>query len=250
MGIFPDPCSYPIVNGYRLRIDKKNLFSIFDTFVCFCDLQKQSAPTLWNRLKKYNPELDLLWEKHQFAGMGQRETPAANIENMFVILLTYKGEATAKEFYSWAEEHFSKVKEKGVEYCKYESKNSLTNTRSSLEGAHEIKFNTMDLFVQFADLLVNRRLINILANHGIIEQWQYENCFLIVKKNILLNTKENEKKITVTNNLKISLLEYIAIVASEVKAIDIIEKEKVDNYQRCYDIFDRISKKLKKAIDI
>ena len=250
MSIFPYSCSYPIVNGFELRIDEKNLFSIFDALVCFCHVQKQSAATLWNRLKKYNPELDSLWEKYQFAGKGQRDTPTASIENMFTILLAYKGEETAKEFHLWAEEHFRKVKEKGLEYWKYESYNLPTRIRSNLEKNHEIKFNTMDLFKQFADLLVNRRLIRTLANHGIVDQWQYDNCFLIVKKNILSNTNKNGNEITVTGNFKISLLEYMAIIASELKAINTIEKEKVDNYYRCYDIFDSISKKLKKALDI
>ena len=250
VSIFPDSCSYPIVNGYELRVDKKNLFSIFDTFVCFCQVQRQSAPSLWNRLKKYNPELDSLWEKYQFAGKGQRDTPTADIENMFIILAVYKGKETAEEFRLWAEEHFTKMKEKGLEYWKYESQNFPTRIRSNLEENNEIKFNTMDLFAQFADLLVNRRLIRTLANHGIIDQWQYDNCFLIVKKNILSNTNKNGNEIIVTGNFKISLLEYMAIIGSELKAIDIIEKEKVDNYYRCYDIFDSVSKKLKKSLDI
>lgn len=249
MGKKTQSCSYPIANGNELRIDEKNLFSIIDTFVCFCHVQKQSALPLWNRLKRNNPELDLLWEMYQFAGKGQRDTPTATRENMVKILITYKDEETAKEFHSWAEEHFEKVKEKGLDYCKYEAHNAA-KLSINLENDHEIKFSTMELFKQFADLLVSRGLIKTLANHGITDQWQYDNCFLIVKKNILSNTDKSEKEITVSSNFKISLIQYITIIASELKAVDTIKKENVDNYYRCYDIFDSVSKKLKKIIDI
>lgn len=76
-------------------------FSVYDVLVAFGVCDKPNCQKVFKRINDGNPEVNPLWINLKFPGKGQRETPVANEEAMYQILMLCPGKRGA-EFRAWA----------------------------------------------------------------------------------------------------------------------------------------------------
>ena len=89
-------------DGTAIRVTEDGLFSVFDVLVAFgvAD-KKQNAQVVHNRIVASNSEVSTFCSNFKFPGRGQRETPVANEEGIYQILMLCPGKRGA-EFRGWA----------------------------------------------------------------------------------------------------------------------------------------------------
>lgn len=88
--------------GSAIRVTEDGKFSVYDVLVAFGVADKLSnSKNVLDRLAGSHPEVTTLCSNFKFPGRGQRETPVADEEGIYQILMLCPGKR-GEEFRAWA----------------------------------------------------------------------------------------------------------------------------------------------------
>jgi hypothetical protein len=87
--------------GNNIRVTEDGRFSVFDILVAFGVCSHKDCGQVFKRMINRYSEVLTFFEKFKFPGRGQRDTPVANEEGIYQILMLCPGKRGA-EFRGWA----------------------------------------------------------------------------------------------------------------------------------------------------
>ena len=236
--------------GEAIRLNEKGQFSVFDVLVSFgvAD-KKQNAQVVYNRIVASNSEVSTFCSNFKFPGRGQRDTPVADEEGVYQILMLCPGKRGA-EFRSWAAKI---VRERREE----ESNPELAYTRGRQRAVNVWRKQGKtdeDIALQLKGIEARCHLTDTLKSHGVKEGWQYgaitNEIYLELFGQKASELKES-RGLAKSDRLKdhLSRVESAANFFTEVLASEDIKAKDLNGFSSCRDATKSAAHKVKSILN-
>ena len=228
--------------GNGIRVTEDGRFSVFDVLVAFGVADKKSnAKNTLERISSKYSEVTAFCSNFKFPGRGQRETPVANEEGIYQILMLCPGKRGA-EFRSWAAKI---VRERREEESNPELAYSRGRDRAIRAWKKQGKTDA-EISNQLKSIDTRNEYTDILKDHGVILSWQYAAITNIPYEALTgCNAKQLKAQMGIAKNqrLKDHLPNDVLIgqMAIETRSGDVIKRDDVQGFKECRDTTKRIA---------
>lgn len=237
-------------DGTTIRVTEDGRFSVFDVLVAFgvAD-KKQNAQVVHNRVVASNPEVSTFCSNFKFPGRGQRETPVANEEGIYQILMLCPGKRGA-EFRGWAAKI---VRERREEESNPELAYSRGRQRAIATWKKQGKTDK-EIQTRLRGIEVRYQFTDTLKEHGVVQPWQYAIITNAIYKEIFGQTaaemKESlglSKRDALRDNL--SLSQMAANLLAEALSTEDIESNDRQGFQECHKATQDAASRVKRVFE-
>ena len=235
--------------GEAIRVNEKGHFSVFDVLVGFNVTDKSHCQSTLKRICDKYPEVNANLVNFKFPGRGQRDTPVADEEGIYQILMLCPGKRGA-EFRSWAAKI---VRERREE----ESNPELAYSRGRQRAVNVWKKqgkSDKEIADQLKGIEARCHFTDTLKAHGVREGWQYGSITNEIYLE-LFGQKATELKesrgLAKSDRLKdhFSRVEGAANFFAEVLASEDIEVNNLSGFSSCRDATKSAAKKVKSILN-
>ena len=222
-------------DGTTIRVTEDGRFSVFDVLVAFkCYPNTDTARITFKRLRGQYSEVSTICSDFKFPGRGQRETPVANEEGIYQILMLCPGKRGA-EFRGWAAKI---VRERREEESNPELAYSRGRQRAIATWKKQGKTDK-EIQTRLRGIEVRYQFTDTLKEHGVVQPWQYAIITNAIYKEIFGQTaaemKESlglSKRDALRDNL--SLSQMAANLLAEALSTEDIESNDRQGFQECH----------------
>lgn len=222
-------------NGFAIRATKNGKFSVYDVLVAFGICGKAHARQTLKRIQEKHPEVNTFCENFKFPGRGQRETPVADEEGIYQILMLCPGQRGV-EFRAWTAKV---VRERREEESNPELAYFRGRQRAIKTWRKQGKSNR-EIQEQLKAIESRHYFTDTLKAHGCTKSFHYANCTNEIYQSVLGSTAKElkaERGIAKSGRLrdKMKMSEIMAIGLAEALASEKMEEENANGYQDCKD---------------
>lgn len=223
----------------EIRATTDGRFSVFDVLVAFgCYPNKDTARITFNRISEANPEVRAFCSDIKFPGRGQRETPVADKEGIYQILMLCPGKRGA-EFRKWAAGILADP-EKAADHAIAQWKK---------EGRSDSWIDK-----RIDGKLKRYKFTNTLQQHNVSKPHEYAQCTDSIYQPVLGSKAKDlreERGIQKSQPLRDSMsdVELMAVGLAEAIAAEKMEKEKADGFKQCRDICHDAGNRVSRVFD-
>lgn len=235
--------------GANIRTTSDKRFSVYDVLVAFGAAKDPKNTTeVWKRICSHYPEVLTFCENFKFAGRGQRETPVADEEGIYQILMLCGGQK-GHEFRSWASKI---VRERREE----ESNPELAYTRGRERAIKIWKKqgkSDKEIAAQIKTIEMRCLLTDTLQSHGVSTSMEYALVTNAIYQSLFDGTAKDLKQqrgLAPKDRLRdsFSMVETMATGLAEALAAEDIEKNNHQGFISCRDASQKAATKVRNAI--
>ena len=235
--------------GDIIRVNEKGQFSVFDVLFTFKVTDRSHCQSTLKRICDKYPEVNANLVNFKFPGRGQRDTPVANEDGIYQILMLCPGERGA-EFRSWAAKI---VRERREE----ESNPELAYNRGRQRAVNAWKKqgkSDKEIALQLKGIEARCHFTDTLKSHGIKEGWQYgaitNEIYLELFGQKASDLKES-RGLAKSDRLKdnFSRVEGAANLLAEVMASEDIDDNELTGFSSCRNAAKAAAQKVKRVFE-
>ena len=236
--------------GEAIRVNEKGQFSVFDVLVSFGAAgKKQNAQVVYSRIVASNPEVSTFCSNFKFPGRGQRDTPIADEEGIYQILMLCPGKRGA-EFRAWAAKI---VRERREEESNPELAYSRGRQRAINVWKNQGKSDD-EITLQLKGIEARCHFTDTLKSHGVTEGWQYgaiTNEIYLELFGQKASELKSDRGLAKSDRLKDSFnrVEGAANLLAEVLASEDISNNGLNGFSSCRDATKSAAQKVKRVFE-
>lgn len=237
-------------DGTPIRVTDDGRFSVFDVLVAFgvAD-KKQNAQVVYNRIVASNSEVSTFCSNFKFPGRGQRETPVANEEGIYQILMLCPGSRGA-EFRGWAAKV---VRERREEESNPELAYNRGRHRAIAAWKRQGKTD-QEIDGQLKLIEARCHFTDTLKAHGVSKPQHYAMITNEIYKTLLGGTASDikqERGLAKGDRLRdsISRSEAAALYLAEVLASEDIESQNRQGFRDCHGATQDAASRVKRVFE-
>ena len=234
-------------NGIRATEDKR--FSVYDVLVAFGVTDKSHCQETLKRIQDKYSEVNAYLVNFKFPGRGQRDTPIADEEGIYQVLMLCPGQRGA-DFRKWAA---NIIRERREEESNPELAYSRGRERAIKSWKKQGK-SDQEIQRQLKSIEVRNGYTDILEGHGVTIGWQYAVITNIPYETLTGYTaKELKEQMGLKKNdrLKDHLPDSLQIgqMLIEARSGEMIEKENLRGFTQCRDATQKVANKVKSVFE-
>lgn len=231
--------------GMAIRVTEDGRFSVYDVLVAFGVCDKPHCQQTLNRITGDYPEVNPKIVNLKFPGRGQRDTPVANEESIYQILMLCPGKRGA-EFRSWAAKI---VRERREE----ESNGELAYTRGRDRAIRVWKrqgYTDQHIAVRIKGIEARYQFTDTLQAHGVDKSYEYAAIYLE-----LHGQTAKELKAEMGLSQRDSFRDHCSMVATaahmmaEVLATEDIEGNNLQGFRQCRDATQKAASRVARVFE-
>ena len=243
--------------GDAIRGNEKGQFSIFDVLSAFVkptvrngkQAEDINPRQVYKSITERNPEVVQFCDNFKFPGKGQRETPVADEEGIYQILMLCPGKRGA-EFRAWAAKI---VRERREEESNPELAYSRGRQRAINVWKNQGKSDD-EITLQLKGIEARCHLTDTLKSHGVTEGWQYgaiTNEIYLELFGQKASELKSDRGLAKSDRLRdsFSRVESAANLLAEVLASEDISNNGLNGFNPCRDATKSAAQKVKRVFE-
>jgi hypothetical protein len=239
-------------DGNGVRVTEDGRFSVFDVLVAFVRPKQGRSINprqILESIRSQYPEVVQIMDKFKFPGKGQRETPVANEEGIYQILMLCPGKRGA-EFRKWASQI---IRERREEESNPELAYNRGRERAIKAWKRQGKTDS-EIQRQLKSIEIRNNYTDILQQHGITIGWQYAAITNIPYETLTGFTAKQLKAqmgLSKSDRLKDHISDSLQLgqMLIESRSGEVIERDKLHGFSQCRDATQRIADKVKAVFE-
>lgn len=237
-------------DGARVRSTNDGRFSVYDVLVAFgvCTTRK-AASVVYSRIIASNPEGSTFCSTFKFPGRGQNDTPIANEEGIYQILMLCPGRRGA-EFRKWAAKV---VKERVEENANPELAYTRGRERAIKAWKRQGKTDK-EIQQQIKGIEARCEFTDTLKEHGVLEGWQYAQITNVIYETLfdapaakLKEQRGLKKKDRLRDSF--DMVESLAGSLAEALAAKEIDEKDSQGYHQCKNATSNAANRVRRVFD-
>ena len=243
--------------GMAIRVTEDGRFSVYDVLVAFLKPTNRKGSAgesinprqVYKSLSDRNPEVVHFVDNLKFPGRGQRDTPVANEEGIYQILMLCPGKRGA-EFRSWAAKI---VRERREE----ESNGELAYTRGRDRAIRVWKrqgYTDQHISVRIKGIEARYQFTDTLQAHGVDKSYEYAQITNAIYLELHGQTAK-ELKAEMGLSQRDSFRDHCSMVATaahmmaEVLATEDIEGNNLQGFRQCRDATQKAASRVARVFE-
>jgi hypothetical protein len=244
-------------DGATIRVTEDGRFSVFDVLVAFVRPTERKGKVgkainprqVLKSITSKNPEVVQKMDSFKFPGRGQQETPVANEEGIYQILMLCPGERGA-EFRQFAA---TILRERREEESDGELAYNRGRQRAIKVWKHQGK-SDKEIAARIKGIEARNHFTETLQAHGIEQGWEYAGITNALYLELLGDTAKGLKQsmgLSHKANLRdnFDMVKTMSVGLAEALATEDVESNDLQGFDPCKGATERAARKVKRALE-